>query len=191
MIPGKTAARTSTGNGAVIRHADHAARLWGPHGRFLAQRFPAASSMPRRPWLHEPADIWHVLLPEAKPSLISGSISSRSRSLAIPPSPHTRAPPRPGRIIYGPREPELVVWVCVFLIVIIVQVIRSSHAHPPQTDKRAALKELPMRQIFEYLLRINWPLRTNVTEVVRIKKTKQPVIYIKSANCNNKLDTPW
>ena len=85
--------------------------------------------------------IWHVLLPEAKPSLISGSIISTVTILSYTALAATLGGTGLGQvaIIYGhQRSQKLVVWVCVFLIVIIVQVIQIVGTRIlRRTDKRA------------------------------------------------------
>ena len=85
--------------------------------------------------------ICHVLLPEAKPSLISGSIISTVTILSYTALAATLGGTGLGQvaIIYGhQRSQKLVVWVCVFLIVIIVQVIQIVGTRIlRRTDKRA------------------------------------------------------
>ena len=85
--------------------------------------------------------IWKVLLPEAKPSLISGSIISTVTILSYTALAATLGGTGLGQvaIIYGhQRSQKLVVWVCVFLIVIIVQVIQIVGTRIlRKTDKRA------------------------------------------------------
>ena len=85
--------------------------------------------------------VWHVLLPEAKPSLISGSIISTVTILSYTALAATLGGTGLGQvaIIYGhQRSQKLVVWVCVFLIVIIVQVIQIVGTRIlRRTDKRA------------------------------------------------------
>ena len=85
--------------------------------------------------------IWYVLLPEAKPSLISGSIISTVTILSYTALAATLGGTGLGQvaIIYGhQRSQKLIVWVCVFLIVIIVQVIQIVGTRIlRRTDKRA------------------------------------------------------
>ena len=85
--------------------------------------------------------IWHVLLPEAKPSLISGSIISTVTILSYTALAATLGGTGLGQvaIIYGhQRSQKLVVWVCVLLIVVIVQLIQIvGTTVVRKTDKRA------------------------------------------------------
>ena len=85
--------------------------------------------------------IWHVLLPEAKPSLISGCVISTVTILSYTALAATLGGTGLGQIaiIHGhQRSQKLVVWVCVFLIVIIVQVIQIVGTRIlRRTDKRA------------------------------------------------------
>ena len=85
--------------------------------------------------------IWHVLLPEAKPSLISGAVISTVTILSYTALAATLGGTGLGQvaIIYGhQRSQKLVIWVCVLLIVIIVQVIQIVGTRIlRKTDKRA------------------------------------------------------
>ena len=115
---------TSTGNGAVI-----------------VTLIIAAAPYVARMGCTNLQIIWHVLLPEAKPSLISGSIISTVTILSYTALAATLGGTGLGQvaIIYGhQRSQKLVVWVCVFLIVIIVQVIQIVGTRIlRRTDKRA------------------------------------------------------
>ena len=134
---------TSTGNGAVIvtliiAAAPYVARMVEsslkevPAGVIEAAQAMGCTNL---------QIIWHVLLPEAKPSLISGSIISTVTILSYTALAATLGGTRLGQvaIIYGhQRSQKLVVWVCVFLIVIIVQVIQIVGTRIlRRTDKRA------------------------------------------------------
>lgn len=134
---------TSTGNGAVIvtliiAAAPYVARMVEsslkevPAGVIEAAQAMGCTNL---------QIIWHVLLPEAKPSLISGSIISTVTILSYTALAATLGGTGLGRvaIIYGhQRSQKLVVWVCVFLIVIIVQVIQIVGTRIlRRTDKRA------------------------------------------------------
>ena len=134
---------TSTGNGAVIvtliiAAAPYVARMVEsslkevPAGVIEAAQAMGCTNL---------QIIWHVLLPEAKPSLISGSIISTVTILSYTALAATLGGTGPGQvaIIYGhQRSQKLVVWVCVFLIVIIVQVIQIVGTRIlRRTDKRA------------------------------------------------------
>ena len=134
---------TSTGNGAVIvtliiAAAPYVARMVEsslkevPAGVIEAAQAMGCTNL---------QIIWHVLLPEAKPSLISGSIISTVTILSYTALAATLGGTGLGQvaIIYGPqRSQKLVVWVCVFLIVIIVQVIQIVGTRIlRRTDKRA------------------------------------------------------
>ena len=134
---------TSTGNGAVIvtliiAAAPYVARMVEsslkevPAGVIEAAQAMGCTNL---------QIIWHVLLPEAKPSLISGSIISTVTILSYTALAATLGGTGLGQValIYGPqRSQKLVVWVCVFLIVIIVQVIQIVGTRIlRRTDKRA------------------------------------------------------
>ena len=134
---------TSTGNGAVIvtliiAAAPYVARMVEsslkevPAGVIEAAQAMGCTNL---------QIIWHVLLPEAKPSLISGSIISTVTILSYTALAATLGGTGLGQvaIIYGnQRSQKLVVWVCVFLIVIIVQVIQIVGTRIlRRTDKRA------------------------------------------------------
>ena len=134
---------TSTGNGAVIvtliiAAAPYVARMVEsslkevPAGVIEAAQAMGCTNL---------QIIWHVLLPEAKPSLISGSIISTVTILSYTALAATLGGTGRGQvaIIYGhQRSQKLVVWVCVFLIVIIVQVIQIVGTRIlRRTDKRA------------------------------------------------------
>ena len=134
---------TSTGNGAVIvtliiAAAPYVARMVEsslkevPAGVIEAAQAMGCTNL---------QIIWHVLLPEAKPSLISGSIISTVTILSYTALAATLGGTSLGQvaIIYGhQRSQKLVVWVCVFLIVIIVQVIQIVGTRIlRRTDKRA------------------------------------------------------
>ena len=134
---------TSTGNGAVIvtliiAAAPYVARMVEsslkevPAGVIEAAQAMGCTNL---------QIICHVLLPEAKPSLISGSIISTVTILSYTALAATLGGTGLGQvaIIYGhQRSQKLVVWVCVFLIVIIVQVIQIVGTRIlRRTDKRA------------------------------------------------------
>ncbi len=129
---------TSTGNGAVIvtliiAAAPYVARMVEssfkevPAGVIEAAQAMGCTNL---------QIIWHVLLPEAKPSLISGSIISTVTILSYTALAATLGGTGLGQvaIIHGhQRSQKLVVWVCVFLIVIIgAGHPDRRHAHPPQ-----------------------------------------------------------
>ena len=84
--------------------------------------------------------IWYVLLPEAKPSLISGSIISTVTILGYSAMAATIGGTGLGQIaiIYGHQRSNYdIVWLCVILTVVIVQIIQEVGtfiAH--KTDKR-------------------------------------------------------
>ena len=134
---------TSTGNGAVIvtliiAAAPYVARMVEsslkevPAGVIEAAQAMGCTNL---------QIICHVLLPEAKPSLISGSIISTVTILSYTALAATLGGTGLGQvaIIYShQRSQKLVVWVCVFLIVIIVQVIQIVGTRIlRRTDKRA------------------------------------------------------
>lgn len=85
--------------------------------------------------------VWRVLLPEAKPSLISGAIISTVTILGYTALAATLGGTGLGQvaIIYGhQRSQKLVTWVCVFLIYFIVQAIQLVGTRIlRRTDKRA------------------------------------------------------
>ena len=85
--------------------------------------------------------ICHVLLPEAKPSLISGCVISTVTILSYTALAATLGGTGLGQIaiIHGhQRSQKLVVWVCVLLIVVIVQLIQIvGTTVVRKTDKRA------------------------------------------------------
>ena len=121
MIPAaKLLLGTSTGNGAVIVTLIIAAQAMG------CTNFQI---------------IWHVLLPEAKPSLISGCVISTVTILSYTALAATLGGTGLGQIaiIHGhQRSQKLVVWVCVLLIVVIVQLIQIvGTTVVRKTDKRA------------------------------------------------------
>ena len=97
----------------------------------------AAQSMGASPW----QIVTKVMLPEAKPSLITGAVISTVTILGYSAMAATIGGTGLGQvaIIYGhQRSQKLVVWVCVFLIVIIVQVIQIVGTRIlRRTDKRA------------------------------------------------------
>ncbi len=134
---------TSTGNGAVIvtliiAAAPYVARMVEsslkevPAGVIEAAQAMGCTNL---------QIIWHVLLPEAKPSLISGSIISTVTILSYTALAATLGGTGLGLVAlsYGhQRSQTLVVWVCVCLIVIIVQVIQIVGTRIlRRTDKRA------------------------------------------------------
>ena len=134
---------TSTGNGAVIvtliiAAAPYVARMVEsslkevPAGVIEAAQAMGCTNL---------QIIWHVLLPEAKPSLISGAVISTVTILSYTALAATLGGTGLGQvaIIYGPqRSQKLVIWVCVLLIVIIVQVIQIVGTRIlRKTDKRA------------------------------------------------------
>ena len=80
MLPvAKFVVGTSLGNQRRDRDAHHRRRtVCGAHGRVLRQggRTPA-SSRPRSPWARPRCSIiWKVIIPEAKPALITGAVIS-------------------------------------------------------------------------------------------------------------------
>ena len=85
--------------------------------------------------------VWKVLLPEAKPSLILGAVISMVTILSYSAMASTIGGTGLGQIaiIYGhQRSNDDITWICVFLTVIIVQVIQELGnyiAH--KTDKRS------------------------------------------------------
>lgn len=85
--------------------------------------------------------VWRVLLPEAKPLLISGAIISTVTILGYTALAATLGGTGLGQvaIIYGhQRSQKLVTWVCVFLIYFIVQAIQLVGTRIlRRTDKRA------------------------------------------------------
>ena len=84
--------------------------------------------------------VWKVLLPEAKPSLITGGIISMVTILGYTAMAATIGGTGLGQIaiVYGhQRSKPDVIWVCVFLLVIIVQIIQAvGNAVVRRTDKR-------------------------------------------------------
>ena len=133
---------TSTGNGAVIvtliiAAAPYVARMVEsslkevPAGVIEAAQAMGCTNL---------QIIWHVLLPEAKPSLISGAVISTVTILSYTALAATLGGTGLGQvaIIYGhQRSQKLVIWVCVLLIVIIVQVIQIVGTRIlRKTDKR-------------------------------------------------------
>lgn len=85
--------------------------------------------------------IWKVLLPEAKPALISGAVISMVTILGYSAMASTIGGTGLGQvaIIYGhQRSNDDITWICVFLTVIIVQIIQEVGTHiAHRTDKRA------------------------------------------------------
>lgn len=85
--------------------------------------------------------IWKVLLPEAKPSLILGAVISMVTILGYSAMASTIGGTGLGQIaiIYGhQRNNDDITWICVFLTVIIVQIIQEVGTHiARRTDKRA------------------------------------------------------
>ena len=72
--------------------------------------------------------VWKVLIPEAKPSLIIGAVISTVTILGYSAMAATIGGGGLGQIaiVYGhQRSDQLVIWVCVVLIAIIVQVIQA------------------------------------------------------------------
>lgn len=134
---------TSTGNGAVIvtliiAAAPYVARMVESSLKEVnAGVIEAAQAM----GCTNMQIVWHVLLPEAKPSLISGSVISTVTILSYTALAATLGGTGLGQvaIIYGhQRSQKLVVWVCVLLIVVIVQVIQIAGTRiMRKTDKRA------------------------------------------------------
>ena len=143
MIPAaKLLLGTSTGNGAVIvtliiAAAPYVARMVEsslkevPAGVIEAAQAMGCTNL---------QIIWHVLLPEAKPSLISGSIISTVTILSYTALAATLGGTGLGQIaiIYGhQRSNDDITWICVFLIWIIVQVIQELGRYiAVKTDKR-------------------------------------------------------
>ena len=84
--------------------------------------------------------VWHVLLPEAKPSLIHGSVIATVTVLGYTAMAATLGGTGLGQvaIIYGhQRSNAAVIWVCVVLIWIVVQVIQFiGELVARKTDKR-------------------------------------------------------
>ncbi len=84
--------------------------------------------------------IWKVLLPEAKPSLIVGSVISMVTILGYSAMASTIGGTGLGQIaiVYGHQKfDDNVIWVCVFLTVIIVQIIQELGMYiARRTDKR-------------------------------------------------------
>ena len=144
MIPAaKLMLGTSTGNGAVIvtliiAAAPYVARMVESSLKEVpAGVIEAAQAMGCTNF----QIIWHVLLPEAKPSLISGCGISTVTILSYTALAATLGGTGLGQIaiIHGhQRSQKLVVWVCVLLIVVIVQLIQIvGTAVVRKTDKRA------------------------------------------------------
>lgn len=134
---------TSTGNGAVIvtliiAAAPYVARMVEaslkevPAGVIEAAQAMGCANL---------QIVWRVLLPEAKPSLISGAIISTVTILGYTALAATLGGTGLGQvaIIYGhQRSQKLVTWVCVFLIYFIVQAIQLVGTRVlRRTDKRA------------------------------------------------------
>ncbi len=134
---------SSTGNGAVIvtliiAAAPYVARMVEsslkevPAGVIEAAQAMGCTNM---------QIVWRVLLPEAKPSLISGAIISTVTILGYTALAATLGGTGLGQvaIIYGhQRSQKLVTWVCVFLIYFIVQAIQIVGTRiMRRTDKRA------------------------------------------------------
>lgn len=88
--------------------------------------------------------IWKVLLPEAKPSLITGAAISIVTILSYSAMAATLGGTGLGQIaiIYGhQRNNSDITWICVFLTVIIVQIIQmAGTAIAQKTDKRIRKK---------------------------------------------------
>ena len=134
---------TSTGNGAVIvtliiAAAPYVARMVEsslkevPAGIIEAAQAMGCTNL---------QIVCRVLLPEAKPSLISGCVISTVTILSYTALAATLGGTGLGQIaiIYGhQRSQKLVIWVCVLLIVVIVQLIQiAGTAIIRATDKRA------------------------------------------------------
>ena len=144
MIPvARLIVHTSLGNGAVIvtliiAAAPYVARMVEsslkevPAGVIEAAQAMGCTNL---------QIIWHVLLPEAKPSLISGCVISTVTILSYTALAATLGGTGLGQIaiIHGhQRSQKLVVWVCVLLIVVIVQLIQIvGTTIVRKTDKRA------------------------------------------------------
>ena len=144
MIPAaKLLLGTSTGNGAVIvtliiAAAPYVARMVESSLKEVpAGVIEAAQAMGCTNF----QIICHVLLPEAKPSLISGCVISTVTILSYTALAATLGGTGLGQIaiIHGhQRSQKLVVWVCVLLIVVIVQLIQIvGTTVVRKTDKRA------------------------------------------------------
>ena len=133
---------TSTGNGAVIvtliiAAAPYVARMVEsslkevPAGVIEAAQAMGCTNL---------QIIWHVLLPEAKPSLISGSIISTVTILSYTALAATLGGTGLGQvaIIYGhQRSNDDITWICVLLTVVIVQIIQIVGTYiARKTDKR-------------------------------------------------------
>ena len=133
---------TSTGNGAVIvtliiAAAPYVARMVEsslkevPAGVIEAAQAMGCTNL---------QIIWHVLLPEAKPSLISGCVISTVTILSYTALAATLGGTGLGQIAisYGyQRFKNDIIWVCMILIVLIVQVIQiAGTAIAHRTDKR-------------------------------------------------------
>ncbi len=84
--------------------------------------------------------IWKVLIPEAKPSLITGSVISMVTILGYSAMAGTIGGTGLGQIatVYGYQRSENdVVWICILLIIIIVQIIQEIGTRiARKTDKR-------------------------------------------------------
>ena len=142
MIPAaKLLLGTSTGNGAVIvtliiAAAPYVARMVESSLKEVpAGVIEAAQAMGCTNF----QIIWHVLLPEAKPSLISGCVISTVTILTALAATLGGTGLGQIAIIHGhQRSQKLVVWVCVLLIVVIVQLIQIvGTTVVRKTDKRA------------------------------------------------------
>lgn len=85
--------------------------------------------------------IWKVLIPEAKPALITGSVISMVTILGYSAMAGTIGGGGLGQIAitYGyQRSTEDIIWICILLIIIIVQIIQEIGTRiARKTDKRA------------------------------------------------------
>ena len=143
MIPAaKLLLGTSTGNGAVIvtliiAAAPYVARMVEsslkevPAGVIEAAQAMGAS---------DGVIIWKVMIPEAKPALITGAVISTVTILGYSAMAGTISGGGLGQIAinYGyQRTKDDIIWVCVVLTVVIVQIIQSLGMHiAHRVDKR-------------------------------------------------------
>ena len=144
MIPAaKLLLGTSTGNGAVIvtliiAAAPYVARMVEsslkevPAGVIEAAQAMGCTNL---------QIIWHVLLPEAKPSLISGCVISTVTILSYTALAATLGGTGLGQIAitYGYQKyDDQIVWLCVVLTIIIVQILQEFGMYiARRTDRRA------------------------------------------------------
>ena len=133
---------TSTGNGAVIvtlviSAAPYVARMVESA---LQEVKPGVIEAAQAMGASDSVIIWKVMIPEAKPALITGAVISTVTILGYSAMAGTISGGGLGQIAinYGyQRTKDDIIWVCVVLTVVIVQIIQSLGMHiAHRVDKR-------------------------------------------------------